>query len=99
MCMMLTLVFTSCYNTKTLCGNITDTTELRKVKQQRNSHYFWGLKPGKTAVMKAEDFVGDEHNYVIKNHQTFMNMFVNCITLGIYAPTTTTYYVTSENIK
>lgn len=31
MCMMLTLAFTCYYNTKTLCGNITETTELEKV--------------------------------------------------------------------
>ena len=49
--------------------------------------------------MEAKEYVGEKKNYVIKTNQTFVNMLVNAITLGLYTPTTTTYYLPIEDIN
>ena len=53
----------------------------------------------KNAKMEAKEYVGEKKNYVIKTNQTFVNMLVNAITLGLYTPTTTTYYLPIEDIN
>ena len=90
---------TSSYNTKVVCGDITTKTPVVKVNSEWNHHLIYGLVPLKNAKMEAKEYVGEKKNYVIKTNQTFVNMLVNAITLGLYTPTTTTYYLPIEDIN
>lgn len=49
--------------------------------------------------MEAKKYVGERENYAVKYNWTFLNGFLNCITCGIYAPTTTTFYVPLADLE
>lgn len=90
-CLML-LSLTSCYTTKVYHGNINKTEPMVKINQEWNHHIIGGLVPI-GAKMKAEEYVGKHEKYMVKTHQSFLNLLVNAVTFGLYTPTTTTYYV------
>lgn len=90
--------FTSCYNTKVFCGDTTKQTPVVKVNSEWNHHLLYGLIPLNNAKMEAKEYVGNKESYVVKTNQTFVNMLVNAITLGLYTPTTTTYYLPIDDI-
>ncbi len=83
---------TSCYTSKVANGNISITEATVKTNSQKNHFLLWGLVPlSKTQV--AKDYVGDKKDYTTETTWTFVDGFLNCITLGIYTPTTTNYYL------
>ncbi len=87
---------TSCYNDKVIVGNVSPDEELVHVASQRNAHVIYG------AIVthdKASNHVGDVKDYVIETKQTFGDMLLGGVTLGIYTPTTTKYYVSKANPK
>lgn len=93
------LAFTSCYNTQVLHGTVAPKEPITEVNKEWNHHLLWGLVALDNATMKASDFVGDRKNYVVKTNQTFVNGLVNWLTLGIYSPTTTTYYIPLSEVN
>jgi hypothetical protein len=44
-------------------------------------------------VHYANDYVGNYTDYVIKTRHSFVDYLLEYITMGIYTPTSTTYYV------
>ena len=88
--------FTSCYNDKVIIGNVSPDEEMVHVASARNSHVIYG------AIVthdKASNYVGDIKDYVIETKQTFGDMLLGGVTLGIYTPSTTKYYVSKSNPK
>lgn len=89
----LAMSLSSCYNSKIACGNITTKTPVVKVNSEWNHHMLYGLVPLNNAKMNANDYVDGAKNYVVKTNISFVNGLVGVLTLGIYTPTTTTFYV------
>ncbi|MDR1757069.1 MAG: Bor family protein [Culturomica sp.] len=86
------IALSSCYNTQILVGNVTQQEPVVKVKKVWNHHAIGGLVPI-GATMTANAYVGDTPNYVIKTNLSFLNGLISGITMGIYTPSQTTYYV------
>ena len=91
--LLLSGAMTSCYNVKVVNGDITTKTPVVKVNSEWNHHFLFGLVAAKNANMESKNYVEDAENYVVKTNQSFVNGFVSFLTLGIYTPTTTTYYM------
>ena len=83
-------LFTSCYCDKYVVGHIEHDEPLTHVASAHNSHFFFGALVTHDKVSK---YISDTPNYVIENKQTFGDLVVSGLTLGIYTPTTTKFYV------
>ena len=84
------ICLSSCFCDKIAVGNIDYNVDLVHVKSTRNAHILFG------AIVTHErtaDYVPFIENYVVETKMTFWDMFVGGLTLGIYQPTTTKYYV------
>lgn len=90
---VLTFCFSSCYTSKVYHGTMTENTPQIEVASKSNSILLWGLLPLQSSKQKASDVVGDKSNYTTVNTWTFVDGLLNCITFGIYSPTTTKYYL------
>lgn len=88
------MFLSSCYCDKIAVGTIQPDEKLVHVASERNAHFLGGLVVTKE---KAKSNVPDVENYVIETKQTFGDGFVSALSLGIYTPTTTKYYVPKSN--
>lgn len=95
---VLALSLSSCYTSNVLNGNVTAKEPTVKVNSKKNHFLLWGLVP-LSESQKASDFVGGKTNYVSQTSWTFVDGLLNCITFGIYTPTTTTYFVPLDESK
>lgn len=89
----LAVVMSSCYTSRVFHGSVTENTPQVEVSSKKNPIMLWGLLPLKNADQKASNVVGNKTNYTTKTTWTFVDGLLNCVTLGIYTPTTTVYYV------
>lgn len=85
------LLMQSCYTTSTYVGNAKPNRPMVKVQTVHNSHYIGGLIGN--SKMRAKDLVDGEKDYMMKHQVTFLDYVLSSVTLGIYTPSTTTYYV------
>ncbi len=97
--LVVTCIFTSCYNTKIVCGDITKKTPVVKVNSEWNHHLLYGLIPVGNTAIEAKELVANKKNYVVKTNQTFVNLLINVITFGLYTPSTTTFYLPIDDIS
>ncbi len=88
------MVLTSCFCDKMYVGNVKSHDDLVHVASSHNTHIFGGFIVSKNNV---SHYIGNTQDYVIENKRTFGDLFVSGITLGIYSPTTTKYYVKKDN--
>ena len=79
------VLFSSCYTYTTVVG---EGPESNKETTEWNHYLFWGLAP--VNVTDPAQLAGDKKDYTVKTEQSFVNGLVSALTLGIYAPTTTT---------
>ncbi|SHG43606.1 Bor family protein [Dysgonomonas macrotermitis] len=93
---LLASTFTSCYTSRVYHGSVTETTPQVEVASKSNPILLWGLLPLKKANQEAKDNVGNRKNYTTLTQWTFVDGLLNCITLGIYSPTTTKYYIPAD---
>lgn len=93
------MCLTSCFNSRILVGNIRPKDKVMEVNRQWNSHFLYGWIPAKNAKMNAEKYVGNAKNYMVKTNTTFASGLVSVLTLGIYTPTQTKYYVPIMDIQ
>ncbi len=89
----LSLTMTSCYTSRVYHGSANEKTPQIEVSSKSNPILLWGLLPLNGANQEAKNAVGERLNYTTKTQWTFVDGLLNCITLGIYSPTTTKYYV------
>ncbi len=96
-CVLVGVLFTSCYNTRLLVGNVEPKEPLIEVNKEWNHGFIFGLVAGENATMNVNEYIGKATDYVIKTNQSFLNGLVSVVTFGIYTPTQTTYYIPREN--
>lgn len=94
----LAISMSSCYNAKVCVGNMKKDDPSIKINSVTNHHLLYGLIPVGKNKIEAKQYVGEKENYAVKNNWTFVNGFLSYITLGIYTPTTTTFYVPLKDI-
>lgn len=95
----LVISMSSCYNTRVCVGNIKTEDPTVKVNSVTNHHFLYGLIPGGKTEIEASKYVKGRKNYVVKNNWTFLNGFLGCLTMGIYTPTTTTFYIPINDVS
>jgi hypothetical protein len=97
--LVLALTTTSCYTSRVYHGNVTSKTPTVEVASKANPILLWGLLPLNGASQEAPDNIGDRVNYTTKTQWTFVDGLLNLLTMGIYSPTTTKYYVPLNEVK
>lgn len=88
------MLFSSCYCDKTYIGQWDNNDIPVHVASTHNSHCLMG------AIVSHHDaskYVSDSEDYIIANKRTFGDLLITSLTLGIFSPTTTKYYVKSTN--
>lgn len=88
------LLLSSCYCDKITVGTVQPDEKLVHVASVRNGHFLGGMIVKKD---KAKNSVPDVENYVMEVKRTFGDLFISTLTVGIYTPTTTKYYVPRTN--
>lgn len=89
-------MLSSCYCNKITVGNVKDREELVHVKSVHNPHVLGGLI---VSHDKASFHLEGITDYVVETKTTFWDGFIGGITMGIYTPNTTKYYVPKSNPK
>jgi hypothetical protein len=86
-------IATSCYNTRIFVGNVKPNDPVKEVNKVWTHHFLFGLVPGNNAKMNPSEYVGGKSDYVVRTNMNFWNSIVGGVTIGIYTPTQTTYYL------
>lgn len=97
-CIVIVFTLSSCYNTRILVGNIEPKAPVVEVNKEWNHHIIFGLVPLSNAYENPKDYLPQgQVNYVVKTNMSFLNMLVQGVTMGIYTPTQTKFYVPFED--
>ncbi|MCX2451854.1 hypothetical protein OQX61_11340 [Pedobacter sp. PLR] len=96
-CLTVVLLMSSCYTAKVAHGTLTTDSPVVKVNSKKNHALIEGLVPLGDGYA-AKKYVGDRTNYVTKSQITFVDGLLRVITLGIYTPSTTTFYVPLSDV-
>ena len=86
----------SCYTRRLLVGDVKPKEAMVEVSKKHDAHFIAGL--AKTAKSIAQEHVGDAENFAVKTSYGFGDILLSAITLGIYTPTTTKYYIPLRDI-
>lgn len=90
-CLCAMLLLESCYSTTVSVGNMEPGDPAVEANTAHNAHFLGGLI---NAPKKEDDvYVGDNKDYLIKNYMSVGDAIVSGLTLGIYSPTTTKFYL------
>lgn len=81
----------SCYTSRILVGDVQPKEPMIEVSKKHDAHFIGGLV--KTAKEITEEHVGDAPNFAIHTKYGFGDMLLSFLTVGIYTPTTTKYYI------
>ena len=84
--LIMSFTLSSCFTYTTVVGEGSKSNQV--VDQEWNHYIFWGLAP--VGVSDPNVLAGDSKDYNVKTEQSFVNGLLSALTLGIYAPTTTT---------
>lgn len=90
-CLVAVSLLSSCYTTTVSVGNMNMEEASVEVNTAHNAHFIGGLI-GQPSV-EDQDYVGDAKEYCIKNYTSFKDGLVSTLTLGIYSPSTTKFYL------
>jgi Bor protein. len=90
-CMTTILLLSSCYSTTVSVGDMKTTDPAVEVATVHNAHFVDGLV--NSVKREAKDYVGENKSYRVKQYQSFVDGLLAGVTLGIYTPTTTKYYL------
>ena len=77
-------------------GNVSPEEPLVHVASRHNPHFLMGAV---VSHEKAKASIPDVENYVVEVKRTFGDLFVSGLTLGIFQPTTTKYYVPKSDTR
>ncbi len=91
-CLAAVLLMSSCYTAKIAHGSLTTDSPVVKVNSKKNHALIEGLIPLNDGF-EAKKYVGERKDYVTKSQITFVDGLLRLITLGIYTPSTTMFYV------
>lgn len=91
------LMLSSCYSSSVCMGNMKPETPCVKIATVHNHHFISGLAgEGK---IRAKDYMEGEKDYKVKHQITFLDGLLSSITMGIYTPSTTKFYVPLRSIR
>lgn len=96
-CITATLLLSSCYTAKIAHGSLTTDSPVVKVNSKKNHALIEGLVPLNNGY-EAKKFIGDTPDYITRSQITFVDGLLRFITLGIYTPSTTSFYVPLNNV-
>lgn len=91
------LMLQSCYCSNVYVGKIHPEEDVTCVGTSHNAHFFGGLIGAKK--IRAKKYVDNLTDYRVKTFHSFGDQLVSSITMGIYTPTTTKFYVNDEGLK
>ena len=91
------LLMSSCYTAKIAHGSLTSDSPVVKVNSKKNHALIEGLVP-LGGGLNAKTYVGDKSDYVTTSQITFVDGLLRLITLGIYTPSTTTFYLPINDV-
>lgn len=89
-------IASSCISNKTYVGNVSTKQPMVKVNSVWNHHLLWGLVPVCNVKMRAAEYVGNGSDFMVRTDISFVNGLVTFFTAGLYAPTTTTYFLPAK---
>lgn len=89
---------TSCYSASVLVGDCNSEEPMTKVYTKHNTHLIDGLVNINTDL-RAQESVGDYSGYKVNHSITFVDGLLQCITFGIYTPSTTKVYVPTRFLR
>lgn len=90
-CLCTVSLLTSCYSSTVCVGDMKKNEPAVKVNTVHNHHFLYGLIGSKT--VKGKNYVDGRKDYKIKRCITFTDGLLQSITMGIYTPSTTQFYV------
>lgn len=97
-CSIAIVLMSSCYTAKVAHGSLTTDSPVVKVNSKKNQALIEGLVP-LNGGFEAKKYVGDRRDYVTKSQITFVDGLLRLITLGIYTPSTTSFYVPLADVS
>lgn len=96
-CVCAVFMMQSCYSSSVYVGKLHPQEDVTCVGTSHNAHFFGGLIGSKK--IRAKKYVDNLQDYKIKTFRSFGDQLVSGITLSIYTPTTTKFYVNDEGLK
>lgn len=96
-CVCAAFMMQSCYSSSVYVGKLHPQEDVTCVGTSHNAHFFGGLIGSKK--IRAKKYVDNLQDYKIKTFRSFGDQLVSGITLSIYTPTTTKFYVNDEGLK
>lgn len=96
-CICAALMLTSCYTSEVYVGKMKPGTPAVKVNTKHNSHFIGGLI-GKGKA-RGKDYVDGAKDYMVKHQITFLDYVLSSVTMFIYTPSTTKFYVPLNSKK
>lgn len=90
-CVAFLMLLSSCYSSTVSMGDMKPTDPAVHVATAHEAHFIAGLV-GSTK-RDAKNYVGDNKDYRIKQYQSFVDGLLGTITVGIYTPTTTKFFL------
>jgi hypothetical protein len=98
LCLCASVLLSSCYTAKIAHGSLTTDSPVVKVNSKKNHALIDGLLPLNDGFA-AKKYVGDRKDYVTKSQITFVDGLLRFITIGIYSPSTTSFYVPLADVN
>jgi len=96
-CLCTVIMMQSCYSSSVYVGKLHPQEDVTCVGTSHNAHFFGGLIGSKK--IRAKKYVDNLTDYKVKTFHSFGDYIVSGITLNIYTPTTTKFYVNDEGLK
>lgn len=83
------IMLTSCYSSTT-CVGMTPNEPSVEVNRVHNNHFIYGIVGRKT--VEAKKYVKNTNKFKTAHQISFVDGLLECITCGIYTPSTTIFY-------
>lgn len=90
---LVAVTLSSCYSVTTCVGTIKADDPGVEVNSVKNHFFLYGLIGGGKTEIEDSKYVGERQNYKVKKTISFVDGLIQWLTLGIYTPTTTIYYL------
>lgn len=91
------LSLSSCYSHQLYVGGMKIDEPKTVLTTRNNNHFLFGVISPNSNKQNIDRYTKGHTKYAIKNNVTFLNVFLEAVTCGIYAPSRTTFYIPSEN--
>lgn len=97
---LVAVTLSSCYSVTTCVGTVKADDPEVEVNSVKNHHFLYGLIGGGKTKIEDSKYVGERKNYKVRKSISFTDGLIQWLTLGVYTPSTTTYYLpVDETLK